>query len=61
MILHDYITGQHWNVYEYIHVYNILYKNENTLRDACDVTVIVIENGHGNPSSNPKPGCLYIT
>ena len=30
-------------------------------RDACDVTVIIIGNGHGDPSSNPGQSCLHFT
>ena len=28
---------------------------------ACGATVIVVGNGPGNPSSNPRQGCLHFT
>ena len=30
-------------------------------RSACGVIVIVIGNGHGDTSSNPRQGCLHFT
>ena len=32
-----------------------------TMRGACSVMVIIIENGDGKPGSNPEQGCLHFT
>ena len=48
-------------------IFLILNRNFNNIKGkgipnsgACAATVIVMGNGHGDPSSNPGRGCLYF-
>ena len=44
-----------------MHLLLVLYCRIINDKDACVVTIIFTENGHGDASSNPERDCLHFT
>ena len=38
----------------------LIFLNIVIYRNTCSVTVMIVENGHSNRSSNPEQGCLHF-